>query len=131
MGGGGGKGGQGPQILVKLSDFTPTDLMASIISDGSTIIGGNLTLTCRAIRAENVTGDINLQWIGPGDEQVVTTEFVAIGAPTTSGATTYRHLQFTNLHTSNGGQYTCLCELISNGEMLSVSVTSDVIVQGT
>ena len=106
------------------------DLMASIISDGSTIIGENLTLTCHAIRTENVTGDVNLQWIGPDNEQVVTTELVAIGVPTTSGATTSRLLQFTNLHTSNGGQYTCLCELISDGKTLSVSVAFDVIVQG-
>ena len=104
--------------------------MASIITDGSTVIGGNLTLTCYAMRAENVTGDINLHWIGPDGEQLVTTESVAVGVPTTSGITTSLILQFTDLHTSNGGQYTCLCELISDGETLSVSVTSDVIVQG-
>lgn len=104
--------------------------MASIITDGSTIIGGNLTLTCYAIRAENATGDINLQWIGPDGEQVMTTESVAVRVPIISGATTSIILQFSELHTSNGGQYTCLCKLISNGETLSVSVTSDVIVQG-
>lgn len=104
--------------------------MASIISDGSKIIGGNRTLTCYATRADNVTGNVNLQWIRPDGEEVMTTEFVAVGVPTTSGATTSLPLQFTDLHTSNGGQYTCLCELVSNGKTLSVSVTSDVIVHG-
>ena len=94
------------------------------------MIGGNLTLTCYAIRGDNVTGDVNLQWIRPDGEEVVTTEFMAVGVPTTSGTTMSLPLQFTDLHTSNGGQYTCLCELISNGETLSVSVTSDVIVHG-
>lgn len=122
------------QILSEVSAnsyyFTLTDLMASIIIDGSTIIGGNLTLTCYAVRAENATGDVNLQWIGPDGEQVMTTESVAVRVPITSGATTSIILQFSDLRTSNGGQYTCLCKLISDGETLSLSVTSDVIVQG-
>ena len=103
--------------------------MASITTDGSSVTGENLTLICYAVKAENVTGDIDLQWIGPDGEQVINTESVAMGVPITSGAMTSLILQFTTLHTSNRGQYTCQFDLISD-ETQSVSVTSDVIVQG-
>ena len=106
--------------------FLLADFMVSIRTDGSSIIGENLTLTCYAMTAENVSGDINLQWIGPDGEQVISTESVAIGVPVRSGLVTSLILQFTDLRTSNGGQYTCL---VSNGEAQSVSVTTDVIVQ--
>ena len=104
--------------------------MASIRTDGSPVTGENLTLICYAVTAENVSGDVNLQWIRPDGEQVMSTQSVVVGVPTTSGSMTSLILQFTDLHTSNGGQYTCQCELVSNGETLSVSVTTDVIVQG-
>lgn len=107
-----------------------TDLMISVTTEGSPFTGENLTLICNAVRAENLTGDIDLQWIGPDGDQVMSTESVAVGVPTTSGTMTSLILQFTTLHTSNGGQYTCQSDLRFDGETQSVSVTHDVIVQG-
>ena len=104
--------------------------MASITTSGRAVAGDNLTLVCSAVKAENVTGDIDVQWIGPGGEYILSTESVVVGVPITSGDVTSLVLQFTTLHTSNGGEYTCQCDLILGGETQSVSVTSDVIVQG-
>ena len=105
--------------------------MISIITEGSPFTGENLTLICNAVRVDNnMTGDVDLWWIGPDGEQVMSTESVDVGVPTTSGTTTSLVLQFTNLHTSNGGQYMCQSDVISDAETQSVSVTFDVIVQG-
>ena len=105
--------------------------MISVITEGSPFTGENLTLICNAVRVDsNMTGNVDLWWIGPDGEQVMSTESVDVGVPTTSGTMTSLILQFTNLHTSNGGQYTCQSDVMSDGETQSVSVTSDVIVQG-
>lgn len=105
--------------------------MISVITEGSPFTGENLTLICNAVRVDNnMTEDVNLWWIGPDGEQVMTTKSVAVGVPTTLGTMTSLILQLTTLHTSNGGQYTCQGDVMSDGEIQSVSVISDVIVQG-
>ena len=104
--------------------------MASVRTDGNSVAGETFYLICLATRAENVTGDINLQWIGPDGSQVMSQGLVVVGVPTTSGSITSLTLEFATLYSSNGGQYSCQSNLTYDHEGYSVSVTSDVIVQG-
>ena len=104
--------------------------MASVRTDGNSVAGETFYLICLATRAENVTGDINLQWIGPDGSQVMSQGLVVVGVPTTSGSITSLTLEFATLYSSNGGQYSCQSNLTYDDEVYSVSVTSDVIVQG-
>ncbi len=105
--------------------------MASVnYSSGSTVAGEMLVLTCFITRELDITGNINLQWIGPDGDQVGSMGPVVEGSPMTSGATTSLSLQFTTLFTSHGGEYGCQANLVSQDTMYNVSALQDVIIQG-
>ena len=105
-------------------------LLGSITTEGSSIAGEPLTLTCSVTRVNNVTGNIVLQWIGPAGAQLTSNGTVTVGIPITSGATTTINIHFPALYTSNAGQYTCQGELVSSDIMYTVLALQDVIVQG-
>ena len=104
--------------------------MASVNSSRNATAGEIFNLTCFITRAENITGNIVLQWIGPNGNQVVSNGSVIVGSPLTSQATTSLSLQFTPLFTSHGGEYRCLADLVSQDIMYTVSALQDVIVHG-
>ena len=105
-------------------------LLGSVNTEGSSIAGEPLTLTCSVTRVDNVTGNVVLQWIGPDGAPLTSNETVTVGVPTTSGATTTISIHFSTLYTSNAGQYTCQGELISSDVMYTVLALQDIIVQG-
>ena len=104
--------------------------MASINTTGVSSVGEMFSLTCSITRAENITGDISLRWIGPDETQVVSTNSVQVGTPVTSGAVTTLSLQFTTLFTSHGGEYACQADLVSQDTRFTLSALQDVIVRG-
>ncbi len=81
--------------------------MISVNSSGSSNAGEMLTLMCFVTRIANDIGNVLLQWLGPGGNQVASMGAVVVGSPLTSGAVTSLSLQFTTLFTSHGGEYTC------------------------
>ena len=105
-------------------------LMASVSSEGSSVAGQSLVLTCSVTKVENITGNVDIQWIGPDGSEVTTGGSVTVGAPTTSGADTRLSLQFATLYTSDSGQYTCRGDLVSSNSTYTVLTMQDVIVQG-
>lgn len=104
--------------------------MVSVNSSGNATAGEMLSLMCSITRAVNITGDIRLQWIGPGGNQVVSDGAVIVGSLVTLGATTSLSLQFTPLFTSHGGEYICRGDLVSQDIMYTISALQDVIVRG-
>ena len=104
--------------------------MAAVRTDGNLVAGETFSMECYITRAKNVTSDIFLRWIGPDGRQVISQGLVVVGIPTTSGSITSLTLKFATLYSSNGGQYSCQSNLTYDDEGYSVSVTSDVIVQG-
>ena len=104
--------------------------MAAVRTDGNLVAGETFSMECYITRAKNVTSDIFLRWIGPDGRQVISQGLVVVGIPTTSGSITSLTLKFATLYSSNGGQYSCQSNLTYDHEGYSVSVTSDVIVQG-
>lgn len=107
-----------------------TVLFASVSAEGSSIAGESLTVICSITRVNDIVGNVTVQWIGPGGTQVISSESVTVGAPTTTGATTSSSLQFSALRASSGGQYTCRGDLVTNDTVYSVLTLQDVIVQG-
>ena len=104
--------------------------MASVNISGVARAGEALNLTCSVTRAENVTGDVRVQWIGPDGNQVVSSDSVLVGIPETSGAVTTLTLEFTTLSTSHGGEYRCQADLVSQEVMFTISALQDVTVRG-
>ena len=105
-------------------------LFASVSTEGSSIAGEALVLDCSITRVDNTAGNVTLQWIGPDEAQVMSSGSITIGVPTMSGATTSLSLRFSNLYTSNSGQYTCRGDLASNDSTYTVLALQDVVVQG-
>lgn len=102
-------------------------LMASVNSSGSGNAGEIFTLICSITRAENISGNVILQWIGP---PVTSMDAFNIGDPVQYGATTTLSLVFTSLFTSHGGEYTCQADLAFQDTMYTISALQDVIVRG-
>lgn len=106
-------------------------LMASINSSGDATIGEMLTLICSITRAQDISGSVTVQWIGPEGSPVVNSDSVQVGTPLMTGRTTSLSLQFTSLFTSHGGEYTCQADLASQNMMYTISALQDVIIRGT
>lgn len=104
--------------------------MAYVNTSGVSSVGETFLLICTVTRAENVTGDINLRWIGPDEIQVMNTSSVQVGSPVTSGAMTTLTLQFTTLLTSHGGEYMCQADLAYQDTLFTITALQDVIVRG-
>ena len=101
-----------------------------MITEGSSVAGESLVLTCAITKIENIAGSVTVQWIGPDGSQVMSGGAITVGAPTTSGAVTRASLQFGTLYTSDGGQYTCRGDLVSSDSTYTAIAIQDVIVQG-
>ena len=91
---------------------------------------------CSYQRVETEEGvkreDISIQWTGP-DGGTFNEENIVIGPPTTTGNVTTGRLQFSPLHTSDRGQYTCTGRIaatsvgvdVSSNDSTTVNVTSE------
>ena len=105
-------------------------LMAAVNSTGDSTLGEAFSLICSITRAQDLTGDVTIQWIGPDGNPVTTREGVVVGTPGTSEGVTSLSLQFTTLLTSHGGEYTCMANLASQDTMYTISALQDVFVRG-
>ena len=66
------------------------------------------------MRDPYLTGSVEVEWLGPGD--MLIEEFSGVTIIDPSGSTNgsfVRLLVFNNLHTSNGGTYTCRANFAS------------------
>ena len=86
-----------------------TGFMASVSSVGSSVAGEQLTLTCSVSVLEGASGIPIVEWRGADGSILTNMESgrIVVGDPTTNGSTTTVTLQFSPLHTSNAGVYTC------------------------
>lgn len=104
--------------------------MASVNTSGVSKIGETFSLTCSVTRAENLTGDISLRWIGPDKIEVVSANSIQVGPSMTFDTVTTLSLQFNTLSTSHGGEYMCQADLVSGDSIFTVSALQDIIIRG-
>ena len=88
-------------------------LTATVTTSGTSVAGLSYTLTCTVTSTEGLTGQVEVIWIDPNGEQIITSEDVTVGSLSTSGLVTSRTLQFNPLRVNEEGQYTCVAQITS------------------
>ena len=87
---------------------------AEISHEGEPIADHRFVLLCRVMRDPYLTGSVEVEWLGPGDMLIEELSGATIIGPSCSTNGSFiRSLVFNNLHTSNGGTYTCRANLTS------------------
>ena len=115
-------------ILVNICIFT-LDLgqpVVRVVSYGNSTAGETFSLECVVETVEGVRSeDISIEWRGP-DGSEPSEERITIGDLSIEGNVTRRRLQFSPLHTSDGGEYTCTGRIAADSVGVDVSDTSSV-----
>ena len=99
-------------------------------STGSQEVGGALTLTCLATRVLNGSGDVTMQWLGPGGTLISSSTSISLGPLQVSGAVSSLALQFTTLYASHAGLYRCEATYTSQSSSYTVPSEYEVLVTG-
>ena len=107
-----------------------TVLKTYVNSTGSQEVGGALTLTCLAIRVLNGSGDVTVQWLGPGGTLISSSTSISLGPLQVSGAVSSLALQFTTLYASHAGLYRCEATYTSQSSSYTVPSDYEVLVTG-
>ena len=103
-----------------------------VMSDGDSTAGEDFTLQCRVETVEGVRPeDIFIQWTGPDDGLISSGDNRVIGELTTDGAVTTGSLQFSPLHTSDGGQYICTGRVVASSVEVDVRSSASSILRVT
>ena len=110
--------------------FLTLVLKVYVNSTGLFDVGEMISLTCFITRVHNISGDINILWTGPDGNLVDNINSVLLGTLQESGSVTSLSLQFSPLHTSHGGLYTCEATFTSQNIMYTVSALHEVIITG-
>ena len=85
-----------------------TASMVDIVTVGSITAGNMLTLTCRVAVLEGLTVDPDVEWMDSGGSAVMSgVNDIAVDNLIRTGTESTLGLEFSPLHTSHGGQYTC------------------------
>ena len=107
-----------------LGTVVPT-LNVIITHDGGPFIAGqSYNLTC-TVTLENTTGTSTVEWLGPNNNSLHNNSDITVRDTVTVNCFTYTTtLQFTTLHTSHAGQYSCRATLggINNTAALNITV---------
>ena len=107
--------------------------LVQITREGISVAGHEFMLICRASRDALLSALLEMEWLGPRGTLIEEDSGVTImGSSTTTKAILTNTLVFSNLHTSQGGLYTCRMNLTIPEENVtdhSVSKSSNVIVQ--
>ena len=89
----------------------------SITASGNPTLGQSYTLTCNVSIASGVTGNLIVQWVGPGSSAPIVT-----GGDFTVSSTSPYTLTINPLRQSHGGQYTCRATVGGDNGTASVMV---------
>ena len=91
---------------------------------GSPFIAGlSYNLTC-TVTLENAAGNLTVEWLGLNNNQLHSSSDVTVGDTVPVNCFTYTTtLQFTTLHTSHGGQYSCQATLGDVNSTAAVNIT--------
>ena len=81
--------------------------MLAIDIASSTTVGELLNLTCRVTVVEGLTVQPDVEWVDSGGSVVTSVNDVTVGSVMRSSNVSTLGLEFSSLHTSHGGQYTC------------------------
>ena len=110
-----------------------TALTAPVVAisiTGSTTAGETLTLTCKVTVMEGLTVQPDIEWVDSGGSAITSgVNDVAVGSVMRSGVESTLDLEFSPLHTSHGGQYTCRAIISIGVSGLSGSSSEDIIIQ--
>ena len=79
---------------------------------GSSTAGEMLTLTCRVTVVEGLTVDPTVAWFDSDNNAVTSGVNVTVGSVMRSGRESTLVLEFSPLHTSHGGRYTCIATIL-------------------
>ena len=102
--------------------MVPT-LDISISHSGGPFIGQSYNLTC-AVTLENTTGTPTVGWLDPNNKPLHSSSNITVMDTVTVNCSTYMTtLQFTILHTSQGGQYSCRATLGTLNSTAAVNIT--------
>ena len=95
-----------------------------ITSDGGVFIAGlSYNLTC-TVTLENTTGTPTVGWLDPNNNPLHSSSGITVGDTVAVNCSTYTTtLQFTTLHTSHGGQYSCRVTLGPINNTAAVNIT--------
>lgn len=108
-----------------ISHFSTSDLgppSTLVRGDGNSVAGESFSLVCIVETEDGVRSeDISIMWTGPDKSIIINGDKPVIEEPVTTGNVTTGRLVFSQLHTSDRGQYTC------GGRILATSVGVDVI----
>ena len=84
--------------------------MVAINTVSIPIAGEMLTLTCRVTVVEGLTVQPDVEWLDSGGSAVrsgVNNNIITVDNVMRNGSESTLGLEFSSLHTSDGGQYTC------------------------
>ena len=105
---------------------SPVDLSSTVYASAV------FTVTCEVelVPEVDIPVTVSIQWKGP-DGVMASGDYMTITNATTVGSITTGRLQFSPLHTSNGGQYTCTSRVTTGSVNVNNSASSAVNVAST
>ena len=118
-------------VLYCLGTVVPTLDISVSHSGGSFIAGLSYNLTC-TVTLENTTGTPTVEWLDPNNSPLRSDSNITVGDTVTVSSFTYTTtLQFTRLHISHGGHYSCQATLgtLNSTAVVNISVLSKNILQ--
>ena len=108
-----------------LGTVVPTlDITIASDHDGSPFIAGlSYNLTC-TVTLENAAGTPTVEWLNPNNNPLDNNSNITVGDTVTVNCSTYTTtLEFTTLHTSHGGQYSCQATIRASSNTAAVNIT--------
>ena len=102
-------------LVIVTCSTSCTALTAPVVrtdTAGSPTAGEMLTLTCRVTVVEGLTVDPTVTWLDSEDNPVTGGVNVTVGSVMRSGRESTLVLEFSPLHTSHGGRYTCMATIL-------------------